>query len=217
MTASLYQSGSVVCASTAGWSRSASSGMGSPVYKEEVRGKRVRVELDVVAVPSPREAPAPEQVLHLEILAAEAEIQPARLHEAAVQIDHAEDEVVALALRVRDELIVVYAVKAQRPVRLQRPIFPADPVQAPDQRAQRLGTVGIPALDLILFREQVLLAAGLTWLVLHQLVRRPVDSIVGAQSRGEHHASHESRRSAVLQRGVQDVGRVGPHVGPEIL
>src|SRR5690348_13699617 len=102
MTASLYQSGSVGCSSGRGCgaasSRGSSSGMGSPVYKEDVRGERVRVEFDVVLVSLPPEAPAPQQVLHLELLAAEAEVDPARLHVAGVEVHHHEDLVVPLLL-----------------------------------------------------------------------------------------------------------------------
>src|SRR5688572_25286280 len=99
MTASLYQSGSVGCAPAAGaGSCACSSGMGSPVYKKDVRGKRVRVEFYVVLVPLPPEAPAPQQVLHLELLAAEAELDPARLHVAGVEVDHHQDAVVPFPL-----------------------------------------------------------------------------------------------------------------------
>src|SRR5688572_20931866 len=103
MTASLYQSGSVGCAGAAACA--CSSGMGSPVYKEDVRGKRVRIEFYVVLVPLPPEAPAPQQVLHLELLAAEAELDPARLHVAAVEVDHHQDLVVPFLLGIRDQLV----------------------------------------------------------------------------------------------------------------
>src|ERR1043165_2473990 len=98
MTASLYQSGSAGCVSGGGGlaSSSCSSGMGSPVYKEDMRGERVRVEFDVVLVPLPGIAPAPEQVLHLERLAAEAERNPARLHEPRIEVDDHQHVVVAL-------------------------------------------------------------------------------------------------------------------------
>src|SRR6478736_2913867 len=124
MTASLYQSGSAGCVWGGGGlaSSSSSSGMGSPVYKEDVRGERMRVEFDVVLVPLPGIAPAPEQVLHLERLAAEAELDPARLHEACVEVDDHQDLVVALFFRIRDQLVVVDRMELQRPVRLQRRI-----------------------------------------------------------------------------------------------
>src|SRR5262245_18678695 len=119
--------------------------MGSPVYKEDVRGERMRVELDVVPVPLPAvDAPAPEQVLHLELLAAEAELDPARLHVAGVEVDDGEDEVVAFLLRVGDQLIVVDLVKLQAPVGLERRVALSDPIEPPDKRAERIGTIGIP-------------------------------------------------------------------------
>src|SRR5882672_517953 len=127
MTASLYQSGSAGCASEEGAelasSCSSSSGMGSPVYKENVRGKRVRVEFYVVLAPLPPVAPAPQQVLHLERLAGGAELDPARLHVAGVEVHHRQDEVVAFFLRIGDQLVVACLVETQAPVRLQRRIF----------------------------------------------------------------------------------------------
>src|SRR3954467_8836310 len=120
MTASLYQSGSTTSASGLGLSASiaswCSSGIGSPVYKEDMRGKRVRVEFDVVLVPLPRITPAPQQVLHLERLAGKAELDPARLHEAGVEVDDGEDEVVAFLLGICDELVVIHLMELQIPV-----------------------------------------------------------------------------------------------------
>src|SRR3954469_20576267 len=148
MTASLYQSGSTTSALGLGRSASiaswCSSGIGSPVYKEDMRGKRVRVEFDVVLVPLPRIAPAPQQVLHLERLAAEAELDPARLHEAGVEVDDDENQVVAFLLRIRDQLVVIDLMEPQAPVRLQRRIFFSHPVQLANKRAERIGTIRIP-------------------------------------------------------------------------
>src|SRR3954463_5259462 len=120
MTASLYQSGSTTSALGLGLSASiassCSSGIGSPGYKEDMRGKRVRVEFDVVLVPLPRVAPAPQQGLHLERPAAEAEFDPGRLHEAGVEVHDGEDEVFAFLLRIRDEMVVIHLMELQVPV-----------------------------------------------------------------------------------------------------
>src|SRR3954467_2886164 len=120
MTASLYQSGSTTSALGLGLSASiasgCSSGIGSPAYKEDMRGKRVRVEFDVVLVPRPRIAPAPQQVLRLERLAAEAELDPPRLHEGGVEIHDGENEVVAFLLGICDELVVIHLMELQIPV-----------------------------------------------------------------------------------------------------
>src|SRR5262245_18197006 len=146
MTASLYQSGSAGCASGAGGaaasSCSSSSGMDSLVYKENVRGERVRVEFDVVFVPLPHIAPAPQPVLHLELRAAEVELDPARLHIAGVEVHHGKHEVVAVLLRLRDQLVVVDLVEFQAPVRLQRPVFFPDGIELLQKRAERIGTIG---------------------------------------------------------------------------
>src|SRR5688500_4197984 len=85
------------------------------------------------------------------------------------------------------------------------------------QRREAVRTLEVPVLDLVLLRIEVLLAARLARRALLQLVRRAIDAVVRRQRRGQHRAHDERRPAAVLQRLVQDVGGVGPAVGPEIL
>ena len=50
-----------------------------------------------------------------------------------------------------------------------------------------------------------------------QLEHRTVDAVVRAEPGGEQEARDERRPRALLQRLVEDVGCVGPHVGPEVV
>src|SRR4051794_12602974 len=134
MTASLYQSASSPAVAAVGSGEAAPSpkcagfGMGSPVYTEHVGGKGEGAELDVVVRAFPEVAPAAEQVLDQEFLAfgdvelSERQAYPARLDVERVEVDDHQDEILLLAFRVTDQLVVRDRVEAQAPVRLQRRI-----------------------------------------------------------------------------------------------
>ena len=72
------------------------------------------------------------------------------------------------------------------------------------------------ALDLVLLGVQVLLRALADGDVLEVLEAR-VDPVARAERRGQHEPRLERRPAAVLEVGVQDVGRVGEEVRAEVL
>src|SRR5688572_1996055 len=206
MTASLYHWPSAMSAAAAGCGACASLGLGSPLYTEDMRGKGVRVQLDVVAAAVPGIAPAGELVVQLVALARRAEIDPARMYVMRVEVNYREDEVVSRLLGVGDHLAVVDAVEAQAPVRLQRRIVLPHLVQLGDQLPQAVRPLALPALHLVLLRVEILLAARVARGALAQLERRPVDAVARGERAGQHQAHDERRPAAVLQVLVQDVG-----------
>src|SRR6185503_19907242 len=142
---------------------------------EHVRGKGLRVEADVVAPAAPGVAAAAEQVLHfVSAPLAGREVDPAGARQARVEVHDDETQVPTLFLRIRQELLAVGRMKLQAPVGLQRDVLLPYFIQFPDQGSEAVRPVALPALDLVLLRIQVLLAARLARLVLHQLVRRAV-------------------------------------------
>ena len=78
------------------------------------------------------------------------------------------------------------------------------------------GAVERALLELVLLGVQVLLGALAERDVLDVLEAR-VDPVARAERRGEHEPRLERRAAAVLEVGVQDVGRVGEEVGAEVL
>ena len=83
-----------------------------------------------------------------------------------------------------------------------------DRVHAADERREAARVVEVPVAQLVLLRVEVLLAAGLARRALEQLERRPVDAVGRAERRRQHEARLERRPAAVLEVGVEDVGRV---------
>jgi len=158
-----------------------------------------------------------EGLVRREPEALQVELDEARLRVLEVEVDRDQDDVAFFLLRINQQLRIVDVVEAQAPVALQGGIRLPHTVQQRDQLAQAVGAPEVPALHLVLLRVEVLLASGLAGRVLEELVRRPVDAVVRGERRGEHRPYDERRPPARLQRLVQDVGRVGPHVGPEIL
>src|SRR5438105_2847249 len=74
--------------------------------------------------------------------------------------DHHHDVRAVLGeLHVREKLVVVDGQEPQPLVRLQRRVLPADPVDAGDERRQRVLAVQVPLAYLVLLRVQVLLGA----------------------------------------------------------
>ena len=73
----------------------------------------------------------------------------------------------------------------------------------------------VPVADLVLLAVEVLFAAGRMGTFSHEFERGAVDAVAGGQRGGEDDALHEGGAAAVLERGVEDVGRVGPDVGGE--
>src|SRR5690606_32713685 len=116
-----------------------------------------------------------------------------------------------------DQLIVIDAVELEAPIGLKRRVVAPNPVDARDQVREASWIPTMPAAHLILFRIEVLLAAGLARAVLEQLERGPIDAEARGERWGEHEPAHEGRAPAVLQVLVQDSRRVRPEVRPEIL
>ena len=87
-----------------------------------------------------------------------------------------------------------------------------DLVEPPDQREQR--PVEAPLAHLVLLGVEVLLAARAHGDVLARLVPG-VDAVARRERRREDEPTLEGRAAALLQRGVEDVGRVRPQVRAE--
>src|SRR3954465_2670731 len=172
MTASLYQSavsGSAGCASA-----TATSWLFSR-NTEDVRRECVRIELHEVAPPLPGVVAGGGKIVQCVSGAGRAvEIQPAGLRVVRIEVDRDQDEIVARLLRVAEELVIVRGVEAQAPVALQRGILLPHGIQTAHQRPQAIGPVALPALDFVLLRVEVFLAARLARRRLHQLECRAV-------------------------------------------
>jgi hypothetical protein len=140
------------------------------------------------------------------------------MHEAllrvvGVEVDDAEDDVVALALGVGDQGVVGGVEELHVLQALQRGMLAAYAVQALDEPQQR--PVEPPALELVLLVVDVLLAA---WpLLVLEVLEAAVDAVGRAQRRREDQPDGERRRPAVRQVVGEDVRRVGEEVGPEVL
>src|SRR5687767_990351 len=114
MTASRYQSAESGSCAAAGSVRTSGevieASVRSPVYTEDMRGKLVRVELDVVAPAGPFVLRAAEEVVHLEALAGrdvEGQLHPAGLGVLRIEVDHHQDDVLAGLLGVGHQLVIV--------------------------------------------------------------------------------------------------------------
>ena len=72
-------------------------------------------------------------------------------------------------------------------------------------------------LDLVFFRVEIFLAAGVARARFEQFKRRAIDAVVSAESRGEQrNRDHKRRAAAELEILAQDIGRVRPQVGTKI-
>src|SRR5688572_30589514 len=107
MTASRYQSAESGSCAAAGSVRTSGevidASVRSPVYTEDMCGKFVRIELDVVAPAAPFVSRAAEEVVHLVALPGrdvEREVDPAGLGVLRVYVDHHQDHIVIVFLRV---------------------------------------------------------------------------------------------------------------------
>ena len=139
------------------------------------------------------------------------------LHVMRIEVDDDQHGVGAVGRRlaVGDDLGVVGRVEAQRPIGLQRRMLAADLVDARDQLLDVPGPIPVPVPELVLLRVGVLLGAG------HRLrlaqLEAAVDAVARAERRRQQQPRLERRTAAVLQVGVQDVGRVREQVRPQVL
>src|SRR5215472_13487413 len=124
---------------------------------------------------------------------------------------------VGRGLAVADELIVVDAVKVKAPIEVQRPVPSPNRIHPRDEVPKGIGTVEVAVANFVLLGVEVLLAARLARHVLAQLVGRAIDAVVSAQRRGEHEPDLESGPAASLQVFVENVRRIRPGVGTEVL
>src|SRR3954469_3364478 len=146
MTASLYQS--ALSGSAGAVSGTATSGLFSR-NTENVRRQGVRIQLHEVAPAAPGVMTRGDEILERVTRAGGAiEIEPAALRVVWIEIDGDEDQVVALLLRVAQEVVVVGGVEFEIPVALQRGVLLSHLVQPGNQPAQAVGPLALPALDL---------------------------------------------------------------------
>src|SRR4051812_22970803 len=124
MTASLYQSAlSGKAGAPSGMTAGAAATWVFSRNTEDVRRELLRVELHEVAPPVPCISPGGEEIVEVVGIGRRAvEIDMARLGELRIEVHAREDQVVALLLRIADELVVVGRMEAQRGVGLQRRI-----------------------------------------------------------------------------------------------
>src|SRR3954465_488080 len=117
---------------------------------EDVRRKRVGIQLHEVAAAIPRVVARGNEILkRIACGGGAVEVDPAALRGVQIEVHADEDQVLALLLRVAEKLVVVGQMEAQRPVALQRRVFVPNLVQLRDQPAQAVGSLAIPALDLV--------------------------------------------------------------------
>src|SRR5438105_14368308 len=112
-----------------------------------------RVELDVVPADVPRPLVAGEQVLHAVRgwkTRADRKDANAALHRGRVEVDDDDHVVVAGALEVTEQLLVLRLEERDVVEPLQRRVLAARPIERRDERQQR--PVEAAALDLVLLR-----------------------------------------------------------------
>src|SRR5215831_927005 len=158
MIASLYQS------FIAGLSRRS-------VYAEadDVGDANLRVQPDVIPLAAPEIRLVREQIVRCDggierqLPLGERQLDVSVLHMKRIEVHDDENRIAAIgsALRVADELGVVRLVELESPVELQRGMFAADLVDAPDELRQTRRAVEVARLDLILLRVEIFLTAGL--------------------------------------------------------
>src|SRR5437868_5012855 len=137
MTASLYQS--ALSGSAGAASGTATSGLFSR-NTEDVRRQRMRIQLHEIAPAAPGVMTRRDEVLERVTRAGcPIEIEPAALRVVWIEIDGDEDQVVALLLRVAQEMVVVGGVEFKIPVALQRGVLLPHFVQLGNQPAQAVG------------------------------------------------------------------------------
>ena len=134
-----------------------------------------------------------------------------------IEVHRDEDGVrpVEAALAVAEDVLVGALVEDEVPVLVERPVLPADPVDAGDVVADVAGCVPVARLDLVLLGVQVLLRAR-DGGVLAELVAA-VDPVDGREGRRQHEPHPERGRPRLLEDRRQDVGRVREEVPAEVL
>ena len=110
------------------------------------------------------------------------QIHPAGLRVMRIEVHRNDNNVIAIfgMFSETDNLVIVHGVKTQAAITMERRICRANLVHPRDKPAQAIGRIDVPILDLVFFRIQIFLAAGLTRRVDAELERRAIDPVVGA-------------------------------------
>src|SRR5439155_23330002 len=108
-------------------------------------------------------------------------------------------------------------VETEASIGLEGWVLVPDPVDDRDQLAEAIRPVALPRAQLVLLRIKVFLRALLSSAALHQLEGRTVDAVAGAERGGQDQSRLERRPASGLEVLAENVGRVGPEVGPEEL
>ncbi len=119
-------------------------------------------------------------------------------------------------LAVADDVFVIDGVELEVVVGLQDDVFSADLVDLGDVVLEVVRLVQIPAADLVFLRVHVFFAADLYRQAVTELECGSVDAVAAGQGGGQDQPDLECGVSAHLQVVVEDVGGVGPEVGPEV-
>src|SRR6202011_1264114 len=150
---------------------------------EDLRLRRRRAELDIVARPVPYVTRAAQELVRLvaavSVDAERVERQVDHSHLPVVRIDvhHREHDIseVVRALRVGEDLVVLGRVEHESVVALQRRVLASHLVDQGDELAKALRAVALPAADLVLLRVEVLLRPRLFGTVLTELESWSID------------------------------------------
>ena len=186
-----------------------------PADAEDVGGRAVRVELDVVARALPRVASrrragrAPGRGRRRRCRAASSgELEPARLGVVRVEVHDARGRRrrrSSECLRVGESTSLSTSWNASRSFVCSAGCSRRAAFTARDQLRRLSGLVEVPVAQLVLLRVEVLLAArAAAAALLDQLERRPVDAVVRATGSPPARAARRTsagRRSAVLGAG----------------
>src|SRR5262245_17140214 len=135
------------------------------------------------------------------------------------EVHHHEHNVRAVCRRlaVAEKLRIIHRMKVQTLVTLERPILPPNPIHPCNKVLQALRLLQIPGADLVLFGVEIFLTAFETWAMLAEFEGRAIDAIGGAQGSRQYEAYEKGRSASVLEILGENVRRVGPQVGAEIL
>ena len=121
-------------------------------------GRRVRIDLYVVARPIPAIIGIRQQILHLEGMfqiepqVVEVQLYPAGVGMIRTQIDDDQYDVGSnrRALAITNQLIIICRVEMQALISVKRRILSTDLIHEADEVLQTVGPLDLPLLDLVL-------------------------------------------------------------------
>src|SRR6185312_15196457 len=122
---------------------------------------------------------------------------------------------IAGRLVIEQDAVVLGAVEGDVGRQLQRLVLAANAIEASDVPVEAVGRAKVARLDLVLLGMQVFLAPRPERDVFGEL-ESAVNAVQRRQRTGKQETNPERRASAELQVLVQNVGRVGEEIGPQV-